>query len=155
MLGASSIFLVFAASVVAARFALGSVPDRLGAVRVTGAALVVVAAGLAVMASASSFGVAALAAVVLGVGYAPLYPSLTLLSTTALPERERPTAIGVFSAATSLGMAAGAACGGVLIGLWGSPAALLCVAAAQLLVVPVLRLARSRPLVPAPEGVRV
>lgn len=154
LLGASSIFFVFAASVVVARLALGSVPDRLGPVLTTGVALIVVAAGLVAMAVSSSFGVAAAGAVVLGVGYAPLYPSLTLLSTTALPERERPTGIGLFSAATSLGMAAGAAGGGVLIGLWGSPAALLCVAAAQLLVLPVLRLARAQVALPASELAR-
>lgn len=142
VLAASSIFLVFAASVVAARFALGSLPDRLGPVVTTRAALVAVAVGLAVMAVAGSFGVAAAAAVLLGVGYAPLYPSLTLLSTAALPEALRPAAIGVFSAATSLGMAAGAFGGGLLIAAWGSPAALGCFALLQLLVLPAARATR-------------
>lgn len=143
VLAASSIFLVFAASVVAARFALGSLPDRLGPVVTTRAALVAVAVGLAVLAVAGSFGVAAAAAVLLGVGYAPLYPSLTLLSTAALPEALRPAAIGVFSAATSLGMAAGAFGGGLLIAAWGSPAALGCVALLQLLVLPAARATRT------------
>jgi MFS family permease len=143
VLGASSIFLVFAASVVAARFAMGSLPDRLGPLVATRGALVVVAAGLGVMAVSTSFGVAALGAVVLGVGYAPLYPSLTLLSTTALPDAQRPTGIGLFSAATSLGMAAGAAGGGALIQSSGSVTALLCAASAQLLVLPALRFARG------------
>jgi MFS family permease len=143
VLAASSIFLVFAASVVAARFALGSLPDRLGPVVTTRSALGVVAVGLVLMAIAGSFWAAAGAAVVLGVGYAPLYPSLTLLSTGALPEALRPTAIGVFSAATSLGMAAGAAGGGLLIASWGSVAALVCAGVLQLLVLPVTRAGRT------------
>lgn len=142
LLAASSIFLVFAASVVAARFGLGSLPDRLGPTVTTRAALGVVAVGLVLMAVAGSFWAAAGAAVLLGVGYAPLYPSLTLLSTGALPEALRPTAIGVFSAATSLGMAAGAAGGGLLIASWGSVAALVCAGVLQLLVLPVTRAGR-------------
>lgn len=149
VLGASSIFLVFAGSVVAARFALGSLPDRLGPVVTARGGLALVTVGLVVTAFSASFWVAAVAAVVLGIGYAPLYPSLTLLSTTALPDALRPTGIGLFSAATSLGMAAGAAVGGVLIVAWGSAAALLCAASAQLLVLPVLRFARERAAVPA------
>lgn len=143
VLAASSIFLVFAVSVVAARFALGSLPDRLGPAVTTRAALVSVAVGLAVMAVAGSFWAAAAAAVLLGVGYAPLYPSLTLLSTDALPDVLRPAAIGVFSAATSLGMAAGAFGGGLLIAASGSVAALGCAALLQLLVLPAARATRS------------
>lgn len=148
VLGASSIFLVFAAAVVAARFALGSLPDRLGPVTTTRGALVAVAAGLAGMAVADSFWTAAAAAVLLGVGYAPLYPSLTLLSTAALPDPLRPPAIGVFSAATSLGMAAGAFGGGVLIAAAGSVTALACGAVLQLLVLPAVR----APRLPAGAG---
>ena len=100
---------------------------------------------------------AAGAALLLGVGYAPLYPSLTLLSTAALPEAQRPTAIGVFSAATSLGMAAGAAGGGLLIAASGSVAALVGAGVLQLLVLPATlagRRAGTRPSAELPVAVR-
>lgn len=146
VLGASSIFLVFAGSVVGARFALGSLPDRIGPAATTRGALVVVACGLVLMAVAGSFVLAALAAVVLGVGYSPLYPSLTLLSTASLPDALRPAGIGVFSAATSLGMAGGAVAGGLLITAWGSVPAVAAAGLLQLLVLPAVR----RATVPEP-----
>lgn len=141
LLGAANVFLVFAASVVAARLLAGSLPDRLRPARLVAGALVVVALGLAMLAVSPSFWAAALSAVVLGIGYSPLYPALTLLSTSALPEPLRAGAIGAFSASTSVGMAIGALAGGALIAAWGSVAALLVAAGVQLAVLPVLRFA--------------
>jgi MFS family permease len=145
-LGASSVFLVFAVSVVASRFALGSLPDRWGPETTTRGALGIVAVGLVLMAVSGSFWAAAGSAVVLGIGYAPLYPSLTLLSTAPLPEALRPAGIGLFSAATSLGMAAGALGGGLLIATWGSVAAVVCAGLAQVLVLPAVRRVRREAL---------
>jgi MFS family permease len=141
--GASAVFLVFAAAVVTFRFVLGSLPDRAGPAVTTRWALLVVALGLVVMASAGSFGFAAAGAVVLGLGYAPLYPSLTLMSTAPLPEALRPTGIGLFSAATSAGMAAGAFGGGLLVASWGTAPALLCAAAVQVAAVAAVRRPRA------------
>jgi predicted MFS family arabinose efflux permease len=130
--GAASVFTVFAVSVIAARLALARLVDRVGAVRTAAAALLVVGAGLAVLAVASTFSVAAAGALLLGLGFAPLYPALALLATAEIPDERRAQGIGIFSAYMDAGIAGGAALGGLVVAWLGTEAALLTVAAAQL-----------------------
>jgi len=136
--GAANVFTVFAASVVGVRLLLGGLPDRLGPVRTARGALVVLAAGLVVLAVAHDFRVAAAGAVLVGAGYSPLFPTLTILSTRALDARSRATGVGVFSAVTSAGYAIGSLLGGVLVSAVGSGWALVVLAALQLAAVPAL-----------------
>lgn len=142
--GAASVFTVFAASVVGARIVFGGLSDKAGPVRTIQASLIVIAIGLAIVAYAPSFLVATLGAVAMGIGYAPLYPALTILSTNGLPPALQPTAIGLFSASTSLGMALGALGGGALIVATSSSATLVFLAGAQLLAVLIVSAAQLR-----------
>ncbi|MFJ3385355.1 MULTISPECIES: MFS transporter [unclassified Curtobacterium] len=136
--GAANVFTVFAASVVGVRLLLGGLPDRIGPVRTARGALVVLAAGLVVLAVAHDFPTAAAGAVLVGAGYSPLFPTLTILSTGSLDDRSRATGVGVFSAVTSAGYAVGSLVGGVLVSAVGSGWALVVLAALQLAAVPAL-----------------
>ncbi|WP_062072955.1 MFS transporter [Demequina sediminicola] len=137
--GGATVLLVFAGSVLIARVTLATATDRLGPTRAARIALGLVALGLGGLAGAPTFVTACLAAVILGFGYAPLYPSLTILATQPLSGPDRATAIGWFSAATSAGMAAGALVGGWLIVSVGSAATIGLCAVAQLAVLPLLK----------------
>jgi MFS family permease len=138
VLGAANVFAVFAGSVVGVRLLLGGLPDRLGPVRTARAALVVLAAGLVVLAVAHDFPTAAVGAVLVGAGYSPLFPTLTVLATRRLDDRTRATGVGVFSAVTSAGYAVGSLVGGLLVSTVGSGWALAVLAALQLAAVPAL-----------------
>ena len=133
--GAASVFTVFAVSVIAGRLALAGLVDRVGAVSAAGVALLVVGTGLAVLAVATTFAVAAGGALLLGLGFAPLYPALALLATSEIPADRRAHGIGIFSAYMDAGIAGGAALGGLVVAWLGTEAALLAVAAAQLIAV--------------------
>jgi MFS family permease len=133
--GAASVFTVFAVSVIVGRLLLAGVVDRVGAVTAAAVALLVVGAGLAVLAVASTFAVAAAGALLLGLGFAPLYPALALLATAEIPAERRAHGIGIFSAYMDVGIAGGAALGGLVVAWLGTEAALLSVAAAQVIAV--------------------
>jgi len=81
---------------------------------------------------ASDFAIAALGGVLLGLGFAPLFPALALLATERLNPDERGSGIGVFSSFMDAGMAAGSILGGVLVAAIGSGATFGVIAAAQL-----------------------
>jgi MFS family permease len=129
--GAVSVFTVFAISVIAARLILASSVDRFGAAPTAAVALAAVGAGLGTLALAHSFPVAAGGAVLLGLGFAPLFPALALLATARLNPDERGSGIGVFSSFMDAGMAAGSILGGVMVAAVGAGATFGIVAAAQ------------------------
>jgi MFS family permease len=148
--GAANVFTVFALSVVGARLLLGGLPDRIGATITARASLLVLALGLGVFALAGDFGVATLGAMLIGVGYSPLFPALTLLSTQRLPADRRATGVGVFSAFTSAGYAAGSLLGGLLVTHLGSSAALVILAVLQLAAIGILNKRRGGAAEPVP-----
>ena len=98
-------FAIFAAAYVATRFALGHLPDRLGPRRVALAAGLGEAAGLLLIATGGSAWTAALGALVMGVGFSLVYPSLALLVINASREGERGAAIGAYTSFWDLGLA--------------------------------------------------
>ncbi|MFI5953282.1 MFS transporter [Cryptosporangium sp. NPDC051539] len=130
--GATTVLTVFAASVIAVRFLLGSVTDRLGPARTAISSLILLAIALVGLALAQDFRVAALSAVVLGLAFAPLYPALTLLADDRLDPRRRATGLGIFGALTGAGVGAGTLYGGALSAWSGTAAAFLATAALQL-----------------------
>jgi MFS family permease len=144
LLGAANVFTVFAASVIGARLLFGGLPDRIGATTTARCSLGVLAVGLGVLAIAGNFPVAALGAVLVGVGYSPLFPALTLLTTQELDADRRATGVGMFSAFTSAGYAVGSLVGGLLVTHLGSGQALGILAVLQLCAIPLLR--RKRPV---------
>lgn len=137
--GAANVFTVFAASVIVSRLLIGGLPDRIGGVATARISLLVLGAGLAVLAFSGHFAVAAIGAVLVGAGYSPLYPALTMLATDGLDPSRRASGVGLFSAMTSIGYAIGALLGGVLVQSVGETTSFLLVAGAQLLVGLLLR----------------
>ncbi|MCW4385079.1 MFS transporter [Salinibacterium sp. SYSU T00001] len=142
--GAANVFTIFAVSVVTARLLLSNLTDRLGPVVVTRWALVMVAAGMLTLAVSESFAVAALGGMLVGIGYSPLYPALTMLATEHLHPRRRSTGLGVFAALTSVGHALGSLLGGFFILLMGEAWSFATLAAVLLLAILLLR-DRRRP----------
>ncbi len=136
--GAASVFGVFAGSAIVARLLLARMPDRLGPLRAASISLVFLCAGLTTIALAPSFAVAAAGAVLMGIGFSPLYPSLTMLATRGLRSRNRALGLGMFSSFTSMGYAAGALLGGWILAVAPSVWAFLLVAGLQLVALAVL-----------------
>jgi len=132
---AASVFTVFAISVISARVALANVVDQVGPVPTAAIALATVGAGLATLGLAGSFAIAALGGVLLGLGFAPLFPALALLATERLQPEERASGVGVFSAFMDAGIAAGSIAGGLLVASIGSAAAFEIAAGSQLAAV--------------------
>jgi MFS family permease len=98
-------FAVFAASYVGTRFALGHLPDRLGPRRVALVAALGEAAGLLLIAAGGSLWTAVLGALVMGIGFSLVYPSLALLVINNAREGERGAAIGAYTSFWDLGLA--------------------------------------------------
>lgn len=138
LFGAASVFGVFAASVIVARLALARMPDRIGPLRSAAISLVLLCGGLVVLAIAGSFAVAAVGAALMGIGFSPLYPSLTMLAARGLRPRNRALGLGLFASFTSLGYASGALVGGIVLAATSSVWAFLLVAALQLVALAVL-----------------
>jgi predicted MFS family arabinose efflux permease len=118
--------------VIVGRIVSADLVDRVGAVPTAATGLAIVGAGLGTLAVAGSFPAAALGGVLLGIGFAPLFPALALLATERLQPEERASGVGVFSSFMDAGIAAGSVLGGVLVATVGSGAALGLSAVSQL-----------------------
>jgi MFS family permease len=125
----ATVLTIFAVAVILARLVLAGVPDRYGPARAAAVSQVVAAGGLVVLAIASSMQAAAAGAILLGIGFATLQPSLTLLALERLDPRRRQAGTGLFVACMDLGVAAGTALGGLVADWRGEGTALLLAAA--------------------------
>ncbi|SMC69704.1 MFS transporter [Lentzea albidocapillata] len=120
----------------------GSLSDRFGRKRALLTGLVLFGTGSAVAAYASSSEALIAARGFMGIGAAVLMPGTLAVLMQLFDDRERPKAIGIWAAVTSLGFAAGPVIGGALIKhfWWGSvflinvPVAVLAIAAVAMLV---------------------
>ena len=117
--GGAWAFTAFAVSLVLSRLIAGGLPDRLGPRRVALVAALFEAAGLAIIAVATSLPVALLGAIVMGWAFSVLYPSLSLIVLRRVPESRRGVAFGTFTATFDLGVAVGAPLVGVAVALGG------------------------------------
>lgn len=121
--GGAGVFTAFAASVVLTRVAAGRLPDRLGP-RITAAgAGCAEAAGLALLALATSYATALAGAIVMGFGFSLLFPSLALIVVGRMGDRHRGTALGAFTAFFDVGVGVGAPLSGAVAAVGGYPAA--------------------------------
>jgi MFS family permease len=142
--GAAGVFTLFAVAVVGTRLALGGLPDRIGPTPTAAGGLLFVGAGLGVLAAASSWPAAAAGAVLLGIGFSPMYPSLAMIATARLPVAHRAAGLGLFTAFMDVGIAAGSLTGGLVAARWDEGAALAVMAALQLVAIVLLLVARDR-----------
>ena len=119
----AAVFTAFAASVVAMRVLGGWLPDRFGSIPCVIGAGLVEAAGLLVIAEATSTPMAVIGAVGMGAGFSLLFPSLALLVVNRVPESRRGAAMGTFTAFFDLGMGIGSPLAGAAAAIGGYEAA--------------------------------
>jgi MFS family permease len=142
--GAASVYTIFAVSVLVCRLAAGRLIDGPRPESIAIGALAIEAAGLVVLAFASSFGSAAAGAAIMGAGFAVLFPSLALLATETSHDEERGAALGSFGSAFSLGLGLGSLVGGAVAAVAGTGAAHLSAALAAAAGAALLAVAEPR-----------
>jgi MFS family permease len=130
--GGATVFTAFAVAVFAARLALSRVPDRAGARPTATAAGLLEALGLTVIAAAHSLGVALIGALIVGVGFSMLFPSLALMVVGEITDDRRGTAMGAFTAFFDIGVGLGGPIAGLTAAVAGYPAVFYLSAAAAL-----------------------
>jgi MFS family permease len=130
--GGASVFTAFAVAVFACRLVLSRVPDRAGARRTATAAGLLEAAGLLIIALAHSLTVALLGAIVVGVGFSMLFPSLALMVVGRVGGDRRGSALGAFTAFFDIGVGLGGPLAGATAALAGYPAVFVLGAGAAL-----------------------
>lgn len=94
----TAVLSVFTATVLVGRFAVVPVVVRYGLTRSLRPALVVTAAGLVVLATASGTGVAVVGAVLVAAGHSALWPALGAVGSGRVPAEKRGAAIGAMVA---------------------------------------------------------
>jgi MFS family permease len=103
--------------IVLTRLIGGDLPDRAGPVRVAIGAAIAEAVGLATVGFAHSLAVAVAGAMAMGVAFALLDPSLSLIVVERVPETRRGAALGTFTACFDAGVGIGAPLAGVVAAL--------------------------------------
>jgi MFS family permease len=119
------VFGAFATMVVLTRLIGGDLPDRVGPARVATAAAIVEALGLVMMGVAQSLEVALIGALAMGAAFSLLYPSLSLIVVSRVPETGRGAALGTFTAFFDAGIGVGAPLAGIVAVLGGYEGAFL------------------------------
>jgi MFS family permease len=128
----ATVFTAFAVAVFASRLVLSRVPDRAGARPTATAAGLLEALGLTIIALAHSLPVALTGAVVVGVGFSMLFPSLALMVVGEVGDDRRGSALGAFTAFFDIGVGLGGPLAGLTASLAGYPAVFFLAAAAAL-----------------------
>ena len=121
--GAASVYSVLGFAALLVRPLIAPLPDRYGGrnCALVGCALLV--GGLAAIAAASSFGVAAVGAAAMGIALATLNPALAMLVAAAVEPERRGLAMGGFMSFLDIGLAVGAIAGGLVVGAASTTAA--------------------------------
>ncbi|HWM54018.1 MAG TPA: MFS transporter [Solirubrobacterales bacterium] len=110
----ATVFGAFATMVVLTRLVGGGLPDRIGPARVAIAAALVEGVGLATIGLAQSLEVALAGALTMGVAFSLLYPSLSLIVVSRVPDTRRGAALGTFTAFFDAGIGLGAPLSGLI-----------------------------------------
>jgi len=117
--GGAAVFTAFAVAVFASRVVLSHVPDRAGPRPTATAAALLEATGLTVIAAAHSLGLALLGALIVGVGFSMLFPSLALMVVGDVGDDARGSALGAFTAFFDIGVGLGGPIAGATAALAG------------------------------------
>ncbi len=130
--GGASVFTAFAVAVFASRLVLSRVPDWAGARRTATTAGLLEALGLTLIAAAQSLTGALLGALIVGIGFSMLFPSLALMVVGDVEDDRRGSAMGAFTAFFDIGVGLGGPIAGATAALAGYPAAFYLSAVAAL-----------------------
>ncbi len=145
-------FTAFAVAVFCSRLVLSRLPDRAGARPTAAAAGLLEAVGLGGDRGSASLQAALIGALVVGVGFSMLFPSLALMVVGEVDEDRRGSALGAFTAFFDIGVGLGGPIAGLIAALAGYPAvfylaALAAVGTAALAMLPATSLSGgARPL---------
>ena len=112
------LFSAFAASLVAARFFLGHLPDKHGGARVALVSVFIEASGLGFIWLAPSQYPAVLGALLTGLGFALVYPGLGVEAVRHAPPQSRGVAMGAYTAFLDVALGFGSPALGLIAG-WG------------------------------------
>ncbi len=126
-----------AAAVVVTRLAVAYALDRTGPFGVLTAGCLSQVAGLVLISSAHGLPAALAGGLLLGAGYAAVFPALALIVVNAAPDDQRGAALGGFTAFLDLGLAIGGPLAGLTATLLGRADAFLVAAALTLLALAV------------------
>lgn len=121
--GSASVFALYAGAVLAVRIFGARIPDTVGPVRTATAALAALVAGLTVMAVWQAPTGLYLGTIGFAVGMALQFPALNVLVIDAAPAAERSSAMATFSLFFDLSQGIGNLVLGVVVALFGEPAA--------------------------------
>jgi len=138
-------FTVFAVALIVARIVGGHLPDRFGGARVALFCLVAQAAGMVVIAAASSGPVAMMGAAIAGAGFSLVFPSLGLEAVRRAPADNRGLAMGTYNAFLDLTLGLGSPVLGYLAARAGLGAVFMASGIASFLAVPVAIALLRRP----------
>jgi MFS family permease len=112
--GGAGVFTAFATAVVASRLFAGRLPDVVGPRRSAVAAAAAEAAGLAIIAVATSLAAAIAGAIVMGIGFSLLFPSLALVVVNSVGDEQRGSGMGAFTAFFDVGFGIGGPLAGAI-----------------------------------------
>jgi MFS family permease len=113
------LFSAFAASLVAARFFLGHLPDKHGGARVALVSVFIEASGLGLIWLAPSQYPAVLGALLTGLGFALVYPGLGVEAVRHVPPQNRGVAMGAYTAFLDVALGFGSPALGLIAGWTG------------------------------------
>ncbi|MDX8466135.1 arabinose transporter [Mesorhizobium sp. VK23B] len=125
-------FTAYAASLIAARLCFGHLPDRFGGARVAAVFVLVEAAGLLSIWLAPGPPVAAIGAVLTGLGYSLVYPGLGAEAVEDLPASNRGLAMGLYTVFLDVALGFGSPALGLIAASAGLRLVFLAAAAAAL-----------------------
>jgi len=131
--GARLFLLAFGATVIVSRLIGAKLPDRIGARRLSGTALLVTALGLSVMGFLPTVSGLLGGTLLLGLGVAFTTPALASLTVSRAPASERGAALGTFSLFIDLAFGVGPIAMGAVAAVSTTPVAFLSAAAVALI----------------------
>ncbi|CDX21730.1 conserved membrane hypothetical protein [Mesorhizobium sp. ORS 3324] len=137
-------FTAYAASLIAARLCFGHLPDRLGGARVAAIFVLVEAAGLLSIWLAPGPAVAAIGAVLTGLGYSLVYPGLGAEAVAHLSASSRGLAMGLYTVFLDVALGFGSPALGLIAASAGLRLVFLAAAAAALPALAIALLLRRK-----------
>ncbi len=147
--GAGSALALYALVVVGLRIVFAKLPDQVGAPRLSGAALVVTAVGLAVLGLVPTGTGLLIGTAIFAAGVAFVFPALLAVAVARVDETERGSVVGTTSAFLDLSFGLAPASLGLVASAAGYPAAFLVGAGVSLLGAGIIAVRRRSMTLPA------